>query len=197
MKWNVYREDLSSRTIEVYNVFNHGGFRAEVEKHLARYTNKEEFKEQLKRSAMYYFWCKAEHEVVIADWPVHITNEELQRINQQAKDFEDKYDKPLCLHYVNPKYGIKIDIYDQLMLNWDEFVDYVWNTKIHRPRKKYGHWVYSPNGNDWSIGAWVCSECGAKNDNLGCDEHPHLSPYLFAGAQFCPHCGLPMKAKEK
>ena len=196
MKWNVYVEDINKNEIEIFNVFDHWRFKEEVEKHLKKYKNKEEFAESLKHSTMYYFWCKAEWEIVITEWVPHITNEELDRINKDSKEFELKYGKTPYCHYINPKNGIKIDVYDQLKLNWDSFVDYVWNTKIHRPRKKYGYWEYNPDGNDWGIGAWVCSECGAKNDNLGCDEHPHLSPYLFSGAQFCPHCGLPMKPKN-
>lgn len=55
----------------------------------------------------------------------------------------------------------------------------------------YGQWEYDPNGTDWAIGAWRCSLCKAKNDNLGMDKN--INPYLFVGSKFCPHCGAKMK----
>lgn len=56
---------------------------------------------------------------------------------------------------------------------------------------QYAHWYYDPDGCDWGIGAWKCSNCKAKNDNLGCSEN--IYPYQFEGAKFCPCCGKPMK----
>lgn len=55
-----------------------------------------------------------------------------------------------------------------------------------------GHWVYDPNGIDWGIGAWRCSECHTRNHNLPADTH--LSPYLFEGSSYCPGCGVRMEA---
>lgn len=55
-----------------------------------------------------------------------------------------------------------------------------------------GHWVWDENGNDWGIGAWMCSECGCKNDNLGVRKDGGFSPYFFAGSKYCPQCGVRM-----
>lgn len=52
------------------------------------------------------------------------------------------------------------------------------------------HWEYDPNGMDWEIGAWRCSKCRVKNDNLGSGDE--INPYIFAGAQYCPWCGAQM-----
>lgn len=54
----------------------------------------------------------------------------------------------------------------------------------------YGEWIWDPDGNDWGIGAWKCSICRVKNDNLGITND--LSPYLYAGSKWCPHCGAKM-----
>ncbi len=56
---------------------------------------------------------------------------------------------------------------------------------------KYAEWYYDPNGMDWGLGAWLCSECHTKNDNIGCSKN--ISPYMFAGSKFCPQCGATMK----
>ena len=60
---------------------------------------------------------------------------------------------------------------------------------------KYGRWVYDPDGMDWGIGAWRCSECGCKNDNLGSDRN--INPYHYAGSKFCGNCAAKMDGKIK
>lgn len=59
---------------------------------------------------------------------------------------------------------------------------------------KRGEWVYNPNGNDWGLGAWECSECCCKNDNLGMSKE--INPYLFAGGKYCGNCGARMTRGE-
>ena len=64
--------------------------------------------------------------------------------------------------------------------------------------RKTGKWEYDPDGMDWGIGAWVCSECGGRNDNIpafvrGVDGHEQkVNPYRWAGSKFCPNCGARM-----
>ena len=58
---------------------------------------------------------------------------------------------------------------------------------------RHGGWVYDPDGCDWGIGAWRCSLCSAKNDNLGISRD--INPYLFVGSKYCPHCGAKMDGK--
>lgn len=52
------------------------------------------------------------------------------------------------------------------------------------------YWQYDPNGIDWGLGAWVCSRCGEKNDNVRCQKD--VSPHRFVGARYCPNCGAKM-----
>ena len=59
---------------------------------------------------------------------------------------------------------------------------------------RHGRWVYDPNGMDFNLGAWVCSECRERNNNLGCMRR--INPYQFVGSRFCPNCGARMDAKE-
>lgn len=59
---------------------------------------------------------------------------------------------------------------------------------------EYAEWCYDPNGMDWGLGAWKCSKCHTKNDNLGGSKN--INPYIFAGSKFCPQCGAVMKPKE-
>lgn len=150
--WNVYSEDFNAREIKSYNIFNHYGFltdlmriRKELDKQVSAYIKankdvclgdkqiiarmKEDYKKDLKityfipevdRALKYYFWGKAEHEVVITSWPPYITRKEFERIN--ADEFkESKY-----AIYVEPEVFYKVDIYSQVKLNFDIFVEYLW-----------------------------------------------------------------------
>lgn len=98
MTWNVYYHSFNQDKIKVYNIFNHGGFNKGVKEILDKCKTKEEFAEELCRELFYYFCSKAEWEIIIKPW---------------CGGGEYK--------------GVKIDVYDQVMLNWDLFVDYCWN----------------------------------------------------------------------
>ena len=62
-----------------------------------------------------------------------------------------------------------------------------------------GHWVYNPDGMDWGLPAWCCSECNGRNDMIpthvrGKDGMIRVTnPYTWAGSRFCPNCGAIMK----
>ena len=136
LKWHVYCHDFNGKKIEKFNIFEHDGFCNDVEKHFKKYKDKDEFAEHLKHSLMYYFWSKCVWEVVITSWVPHITAIELARLNAEREEAMKKYNREPYVLYVNPDVAEKIDVYDQVMNNWDVFLNYVWNSKIHRPRKK-------------------------------------------------------------
>ena len=128
MVWNVYREDFNHRAIVKYNIFDHSGFAQDVNKLLKEDIAKDEFIERLKRSLMYWFWCKSEHEVVITSWPVYIDKAELDRLTTEHEEYNNKWGHYPYKINVSPDVGEKVDIYSQITsLNWDIFVNYVWN----------------------------------------------------------------------
>lgn len=129
MVWNVYREDFNHRAIVEYNIFDHSGFAQDANKLLKADIPKDEFAEQLKRSLMYWFGCKLEHEVVISSWPVYIDKAELDRINIEYEEYNNKWGYYPYKINISLDVGKKIDIYSQVMMNWDQFVEYVWSNK--------------------------------------------------------------------
>ena len=129
MIWNVYREDFNRRTIVKYNIFDHCGFAQDVNKLLKADVPKDEFANQLRRALMYWFWCKSEHEVVITSWLVYIDKEELDRINIEYEEYNNKWGHYPYKINVSPDVGRKVDIYSQVMMNWEQFVEYVWSNK--------------------------------------------------------------------
>lgn len=119
LHWNVYRYDFNSREIKIWDMFQHVSFNDDVSKLLKKKLNRDEFAEKLRSAAAYYFWSRCEYEVVVTSWPPHITPGEFRRLTLEEN----------CRYNINLEEGIKIDIYQQLDLNWERFVDYVFGVK--------------------------------------------------------------------
>lgn len=129
LEWNVYTHNFNGKSIEKYNIFNHGRFTEDVKKELKKCETKEEFAEELRKDVFYYFGSKCEWEVVITSWVPHITISELNRLNEERERTLKEHNREPYSLYVNPDVGEKIDVYEQVMLNWNLFVDYVWSHK--------------------------------------------------------------------
>ena len=96
LEWNAYYYNINQRKIEKFNIFYHSSFRQDIEKILKK--NKERTKdaeEEILRSLMYYYWSKAEWEILLCPWIGENNNE------------------------------MKLDVYDQVMMNWNHFLDYI------------------------------------------------------------------------
>lgn len=98
MVWNVLVEDFNKHTIELRNVFELSvRFNRELEAlRQKECVSYEDFSADLRHATMRAFWSKCEYEVLVCPWPYHP--------DQNAER--------------------KIDVYDQLNLNWDAFVSY-------------------------------------------------------------------------
>ena len=118
LSWFVFRYDINTNCIEQYNVFSHRKFTEEVMQALQQQHEYDVFSEKMKSIAMYYFWCKCEYEIVITSFPPYINTNEIDRIikYKNRKRFDVSLD---CAE--------KIDIFQQLMMNWKQFVSYVWS----------------------------------------------------------------------
>ena len=103
MEWNVLYHNISTREITTFNIFKHSSFLKDVEKYLKECSDKEVFTKELRSTLMYYFWCRSEYELIISPWC-------------GGRDTKE----------------IKVDVYSQVMLNWDKFLDYVWSFKKER-----------------------------------------------------------------
>ena len=95
MIWNVYKYNINSRQLEQFNIFNHHGFSKDFEELKSKRFDEEQFAERLNRIVMYYFRCKYEYEVLVGEY----------------SDRENRVE-------------MRVDIYDQIKLNWGAFVDY-------------------------------------------------------------------------
>lgn len=118
--WNVFLYDINKKEVQSWNVFNHGRFTVDMIKCLETCRDKLEFKTELKRDIMYYFGFKVEYEAFITEPFPHVTKKEIDRLAEE--------DTRHCTH-VNLEYGKKIDVCQQIMMNYGHFIDYLWRNK--------------------------------------------------------------------
>ena len=135
LEWNVFRYDVNKNQIVTFNIFNHWKFNEDVQKSLKKFKDKDEFTEHLRRDLMYYFWSKYEYEVIITSFPPYITMSELDSLNEERALHKEKYGRDYVRLNVCPDTGVKIDIYTQVMNNFNIFVDYVWNSKKRKKKR--------------------------------------------------------------
>lgn len=101
LEWNVYVHDFNAREIKPFNIFSHYGFLNDCKKAAKKYTkDKAEFSDEVRKHLAYYYWSKYEWEIVLSPFSTYDRN-------------RDK----------------KIDVYSQVMLNWDQFINYLWDRK--------------------------------------------------------------------
>lgn len=108
LTWNVIYHSVNEDRIKSFNIFDHGGFHEDLKKLYRKYPAKEEFAEELRKSLGYYFRSKCEWEIIIGPWCGGRNTEE-----------------------------IKVDVYWQVMNNWEIFVDYIWNAKTSKTGSRY------------------------------------------------------------
>lgn len=111
LEWNVYYYNFNKREIQRYNVFNHWRFNEDVAVHLKSCTQKQDFAKKLRRELFYYFCTKYEWEVLVCQ-------------------YDDKSEVLVCQYGdKSAECALRIDVFDQVMMNWDVFLDYVWSNK--------------------------------------------------------------------
>ena len=135
--WNVFNE----RNGEIFpvNIFEYN-YKFLEDLLVAKRKHKdnfEEFAESVRKSLQYYYWSKSEYETIITSWPPYIESEELDRLNKEKEEQLAK-GRPYYRDAVNLNVEYKIDIYTQVMMNWDRFIDYIWNNKHLITKKKLG-----------------------------------------------------------
>lgn len=102
MKWNVFWYNYNHKRIEIINIFSLSStFRKDIDELMKEKCSKKDFEERLVKILMYSFWCKSEFEITVGAWVAPNDTDTNKRV----------------------------DIYDQVMLNFDKFLDYVWSQK--------------------------------------------------------------------
>ena len=155
LQWNVFVNNFfgGGKGIGLYNIFEGYGFwndllkfkkgylqalkvyttethtDEEINKWTLNYKNTI-FNEEVRRSLLYYYWSKCEWEVIITSWPPYVEKEEIDRLNKEIADNPNHYRETVNLNVEE-----KIDVYSQVMANWDIFINYVWRN-LDKIKKK-------------------------------------------------------------
>ena len=109
-EWYVYIEDVNAKEIKKYNVFRSYNFLEGCKKAFKKYNKPEQIEDlekEVRSWAMYSFWSKCEYEIILSSWP-------------EREDFNEE----------------KIDVYDQLCLNWNSFFKYTYEHKAFFLRRE-------------------------------------------------------------
>lgn len=144
--FNVYEHDTNSGEFKIVNILRSGGYMDEQLNKVVKQFKKDKkeffaqnadadkkykkwvqnyketfFKDRVMKDVMYMYWSRCEFEIVLATWPTFITCEEVDRLKQETVKYRTT---------VNLEHSKKIDIYDQVKLNEDLFINYLWDNLI-------------------------------------------------------------------
>lgn len=125
LEWYVYTTEFNSKQVQKYNVFNNIKFMwflAKAKKELKKQPEKDReswFSVRVKSAAMNCFWSKIEYEIDITSHFPYITKEEYDRIKALPEDGV-RY----CVG-VRLQTQARVDVFDQLELNWNAFIKYI------------------------------------------------------------------------
>lgn len=139
LTWYIINYDFNSRKIEAVNLFEYNWvFLKSLLEAKKKYKDSFiDFAEEVRSALQHEFWSRCEYETIITSWPPHIDSEELDRLNEERnKKLIEGYS--VYRQNVNLDVSYKIDIYTQVMMNWDRFIEYVWNNKQLITAKKLG-----------------------------------------------------------
>ena len=150
--WNVYIGNFNSGQIEKYNIFDNWSFYYACVKAKKKYKDdKDGFAKEVRGWLSYLFWAKCEWEIILDHWPDgefydlrnNVTRRQLCKMYMDAGLNTDSYcftdimmDKEVTIHVYpahNRFHDKKIDVYDQVINNWDVFIEYLWE---HRKELK-------------------------------------------------------------
>lgn len=94
------------------------------------------FTKGIKHAIMHEYWSRCEYEICISGlFSDMVASEEIDRLNKERKEH------PTQVRFDTKTDGnkFKIDVYTQIIMNWDPFIEYVWNNRklISQFKKEY------------------------------------------------------------
>lgn len=132
LQYFVYIENFNQRKIEKYNVLSEA-IVEEILNNAGENPTKEAFAKATEQVFKYYFCARSEWEVIVTDWPPHVGVSEVKRLAKELEDSVEKTGKEPYLLMTKLNVAEKIDVFDQLKLNWDILIDYLY-CKLYNDR---------------------------------------------------------------
>ena len=152
--WKVYVGNFNTGEIEKHNIFDHVSFYNDCVKAKKKFKDdRDGFEDEVRRSLMYYFWSKCEWEIVLDHWPNGEYYElrkvlSLQKLYDAMNAVGEGYPDSKLLATMDRRFEIrvfpennrfqceKIDVYEQVISNWEIFIDYLWNHRSELKARK-------------------------------------------------------------
>lgn len=125
LQYFVYVENFNKNKIEKYNVLS-DAIVEEILDNAVENPTKENFAKATEQVFKYYFWARSEWEVIVTDWPPHVGISEVNRLVNEVDKYTAVMGKEPYLLMTKLNVAEKIDVYDQLKLNWNILIDYMY-----------------------------------------------------------------------
>lgn len=140
MTWLVKQFDCNAQKIIDYDILRY--LESEIKKLKKTNKTKEEFGEALRKRIMWQYWGRCEYELIIvrfderiilSPWAgcYHPEQVEIDVTDDNSFDWAGFANE----HISKGQQDAKIDIYDQVIYKWNEFLDYCWNYRHKYQRK--------------------------------------------------------------
>lgn len=136
MEWFVYNYNINKHEIEAFNIFRHGSFTQYIYRAARNCKDKADFAKAIRGELRYYFGSKSEYELI-----VRLTDDDRVFLlpwcgssdpeNEKVEVTDDHWRDFAKLHIKRQQHTneAKIDIYNQVMFRFYEFVNYCWSFK--------------------------------------------------------------------
>lgn len=124
LSWKVYVSNYGD--IEEYDVFSYGSLIEYIKSFKKEHgEDHEAIMRDLRAMLMYLFYHKYEWETEISDYTPRIPVEHIDELKEYVESYEKEYGTKLKTVSVNLMTSKKIDVFQQIDMNWDRFSEYV------------------------------------------------------------------------
>lgn len=127
LTYYVYIENINKHIIDTYNVLTDAiidEIKEEIKKNKS--LDKDIFEHIVARIMAYHYCYKSEYELLLTSAPAYINSNHLVLLNMEHDKYLKDFEMPPYKISVPLTLAEKIYAYDQIMLNWGIFIDYLW-----------------------------------------------------------------------
>ena len=143
--WNVIIGNFNSNDFKLFNILGKDGYllndiKVKVKRKIIDPEDFNSFAKEVQSSLMYQYWSRTEYEIILTSWPTFMSIENFEKTKAEyeaAKKIheENGWKGPYHIHpYLDTEE--KIDVYEQVMMNWIPFINYLWNNRYTFLTKK-------------------------------------------------------------
>lgn len=144
MSWIVRCSNYNAQCIEQYDILKH--YETTIKKLKKKCATKEEFAKELRSEMMYHYWSRCEWELIIEidgnnriwlnPWVGYKNKDDIRIDVTEDASFDWRGFAELHISKQNYKNCAKIDVWNQIEYQWEDFVTYCWEYRHKWQREK-------------------------------------------------------------